>query len=643
MATLGNLVVNLSANSQRLNKGLSNAQKRLSNFSKQARASVTSVVGIASKIGGAIGGGGLGFGVKLAADAESAQVAFATLLGSAEAAKKALSDLQGFAASTPFELGDLRDASKLLLNSGVSTDQLIGRMTMLGDIAAGTGKPIGEFASIYSKVGSTGKVSLETLNQLAERGVPIYGALAKQLGVNREQMLKMIGSGKVGFADLHNSMAGMTTEGGVFAGGMKAQSTPLAGLFSTMKDNIGFALQAIAEQLIEAFDFKGIMGKVISFSQTVTQYIKGNADVFKSMADGIISFASGAGSMLVDVFSATWTHIENIASTMGEWFAMLVNGVAQMMGFSSSINYASELFGTFGKTVETVSSFVVDAFRVVRQGIETALAASIGFGIFMFDSFAAQAKTAAYAIGLYFVTNFEIMKHFLTVVLPTAASWLWDNIGNLFRDGVNFAMTVFSNLTTNIKNAWTALWAWIKGDSNTFDFEWKGLTDGFIAETKKLPQIAEREASALEKKLSRGMTTNAKAVGDSWDRNVTQPLAELRKQHEKEWMPAVPTAPEVPEAPKAPEAPGAAAGPDMITGGGGGGATTSSGSSKSLAGIARRGSTEAFSQIVSAMQRGKSPAEKLQKEANKELKEIAKNTQPREKDGGVMLISAGAV
>tara|TARA_Y100000356_G_scaffold129622_1_gene130899 strand:- start:100 stop:885 length:786 start_codon:yes stop_codon:yes gene_type:complete len=261
----------------------------------------------------------------------------------------------------------------------------------------------------------------------------------------------------------------------------------------------------------------------------------------------------------------------------------------------------------------------------------------------MFDSFSAAAKTAAYGIAFQFVSNFETIKHFLQVVLPASAKWLWENIGALFTAGVNFATGVFTKLTTNLKNAWKGLWAWIKGDSDTFDFKWESLTDQFEHDVKKFPEIAEREASALEKKLQRGMETSAKAVGESWDRNVTQPLAELRKQHEKEWMPAVPTAPEVPEAPKAPDAPAAAAGPDLMTGGGGGGATTSSGSSKSLAGIARRGSTEAFSQIVSAMQRGKSPAEKLQKEANNELKQIAKNTHPREKDGGVMLISAGAV
>ena len=203
-----------------------------------------------------IGAAGVGFGVKLAAEAETAHTSFTTMLGSATEATAILAQLKQFSASTPFQLDSLRDGAKLLLNAQVPTNQLIDRMTMLGDVAAGTGKPIIEFARIYSKVKATGKVSLETLNQLAERGVPIYSELTKVLGVSREEMLKMISRGKVGFDDLHSAISATTSAGGIFAGGMVAQSQTLSGLWSTLKDYVGFALQEIAEQLLTSINFK---------------------------------------------------------------------------------------------------------------------------------------------------------------------------------------------------------------------------------------------------------------------------------------------------------------------------------------------------------------------------------------------------
>ena len=68
-----------------------------------------------------------------------------------------------------------------------------------------------------------------------------------------------------------------------------------------------------------------------------------------------------------------------------------------------------------------------------------------------------------------------------------------------------------------------------------------------------------------------------------------------------------------------------------------------SGSSKSLAGIAQRGSPEAFSQLVSAMHGGESPQEKLQKKGNKNLEQIAKNTAKNDTSKNIVLVSAGAV
>ena len=55
-------------------------------------------------------------------------------------------------------------------------------MGMLGDIAAASGNSISEIAAAFSKVQAKGKVELENLNQLAERGIPIFAELKKVTG-----------------------------------------------------------------------------------------------------------------------------------------------------------------------------------------------------------------------------------------------------------------------------------------------------------------------------------------------------------------------------------------------------------------------------------------------------------------------------
>jgi hypothetical protein len=62
-----------------------------------------------------------------------------------------------------------------------------------------------------------------------------------------------------------------------------------------------------------------------------------------------------------------------------------------------------------------------------------------------------------------------------------------------------------------------------------------------------------------------------------------------------------------------------------------------------MAGIAQRGSAQAFSQIITAMQGGQSPQEKLAKQGNKSLDTIAKNTDPRNSGQGQPVVQvAGA-
>jgi phage tail tape-measure protein len=52
------------------------------------------------------------FALKTAGEFEQTQIAFDTMLGSAEKSKAFLDTLFDFAANTPFEIGDLTDASK---------------------------------------------------------------------------------------------------------------------------------------------------------------------------------------------------------------------------------------------------------------------------------------------------------------------------------------------------------------------------------------------------------------------------------------------------------------------------------------------------------------------------------------------------
>ena len=244
MANIGSIAATFVAKTAPFESGVRRAQGSMNSFGK-------SVIGVAAKIGAAIGG--LQFfktGIGLAAQLEQDKIAIKSFTGSVESANALIQQIRTFAASTPFQLNDLISASKQLLAFGVSADKVTGTLHVLGNLAAASGANIGDLAQIFGKIKSQGKVMGETLNQLAERGIPVITALAEHFEVPEEAIRKMVSEGKVSFQDFQQAMQALGGEGGKFGNLMAEQADTLSGKWSTFKDKVNDLAISIGEFLI---------------------------------------------------------------------------------------------------------------------------------------------------------------------------------------------------------------------------------------------------------------------------------------------------------------------------------------------------------------------------------------------------------
>ena len=171
------------------------------------------------------------------AEMEQYQTSFEVMLGDAEKAKKMIEDLRVFAAKTPLLMKDTISTGTLLMNYGVSDNDLISTMTKLGDLASGNTEKLNRISLAYGQMLAKGKVTGEELRQMAEAGVPLQAALTKSIGVTGEELSKMISAGKVGIDDLNKAIDSLTTGNGKFAGMMDKQAQTMNGMLSTLKDN----------------------------------------------------------------------------------------------------------------------------------------------------------------------------------------------------------------------------------------------------------------------------------------------------------------------------------------------------------------------------------------------------------------------
>jgi tape measure domain-containing protein len=260
MAKLGDLVVRIGADTRGLNKSLGKVQRNMrsmtSNFTKLGTSMTKSItlplLGIAA------------MAVKSAADLETLETSFISLTGGVEEAAAMMKQLNEFTAKTPFQIDAVATSARQLIASGTKLSEVNETLQFLGDIAATSGKPINELASIFAKVNAKGKVELESLNQLAERGIPVFKGLAEATG----KLPSELGAGGVTVQQFNDYLKGLSKEGGMAHGAMERLSQTASGKFSTAMDNLKLAGAALAEDLLPVIS--DLLDYVVELAQSFT-------------------------------------------------------------------------------------------------------------------------------------------------------------------------------------------------------------------------------------------------------------------------------------------------------------------------------------------------------------------------------------
>lgn len=99
---------------------------------------------------------------------------------------------------TAFGLGDAATVASNAVAAGIKPGQdLTKYLTLTADAASIAGVSLDEMGSIINKTTTAGKVYTDNLNQLADRGIPIFSWLQKEYGVSAEELSSMVSKGKV--------------------------------------------------------------------------------------------------------------------------------------------------------------------------------------------------------------------------------------------------------------------------------------------------------------------------------------------------------------------------------------------------------------------------------------------------------------
>lgn len=422
---------------------------------------------------------------------------FTTMLGgSSEAANGMVGSLQKLASATPLAMSDLAGGAQTLLAFGVASDDVSGTLQRLGDISLGNADKMQSLARAYGKATAQGKLTGETVQMMIDAGWNPLIDICDQTGESMEDVQKRMAAGSISAEELTQAVNHATDAGGKFAGGMEAASKTVAGLTSTLQDNVnamlGELMQPVSDamlstllptaidavdQLTTAFEDEGIDGfsrvagdliatlsaQLASYApeavpaalafvgSLVTGLLSALPDLTGTSVELVGALLLGIADQLPGIIVAAATAVQGIADklTAPESITLLVQAAVQIL-----LALAQGLVGALPELIDTIPIIITNLVDAILASLPEIVEAGLQIII-------------ALASGI--ITN---SGHFLAVVpklivalVHAFGSYVSSvaGIGKAIVDGIRKGITEqWQRLKADVSNLFTGLVDWIK-------------------------------------------------------------------------------------------------------------------------------------------------------------------------------------
>jgi tape measure domain-containing protein len=349
------LTYTLGVDGSKLKSGLASAASSVGAFG-------ATIVAAGAAMGTALIGGS----VAAASSVEKLEVAFTALLGTGEQASEMMGYLRDRSLATGASVEGMAGSMQKLIANGMGADQATALNESLLDIAGTLGMSSEEanlLGSALAQVKAKGVASMEELRQqIAERGVPVFEALAAEMGVTTEAVIEMVGEGKVGADVVMKAFTNLSGPLEKFRGGAEKMADTTGGSFGVLSANlkqmfvdIGTPLLGIGKSLAQ-----GMTGLIQSIGPVVKGLAEGAANFINMMVtawdmgmlpgmimDGLMLAGKSFINLIVNGFraagAALWTYFEQIPT--------LIMGLVDTLGNPDLWSGLMDMFAGLGHAI----------------------------------------------------------------------------------------------------------------------------------------------------------------------------------------------------------------------------------------------------------------------------------------------------
>lgn len=388
-----------------------------------------SSVGIGRSVGGGLAraiGGGFRAAIRTAGIATAIAGTIATGLGSVAAAGgigRALNieDAQAKLKGLGYDLGQVQSVTQSTLDAVLGTiyslddgitvaasglaagiqggEQLTAYLKTVADTASITGGSLTDIGLIFNSIQAQGKVFTSDLNQLAQRGLPVFQYLAEELGVTGAELSKMVSEGKVSsevfLSAINNNisgaaLAGAETTRGAFANmvtainrfgaGVSTGGLPIAReAFLSITSVIDTLAKRLNENMPEAWARASayILPKIDEIQQKFIDFINFDFDFsrtpFGPFIDGIhaVGDAIGIPTRSLEAFG---NHFQSIGEKIYADFKPALDLISKSgPAILSSLSVATIIITNFGDRISEIAGTtlynVLNLLVAIAKGI----------------------------------------------------------------------------------------------------------------------------------------------------------------------------------------------------------------------------------------------------------------------------------
>ena len=320
--------------------------------------------------------------INTTASFENLRTTLRFVTGSIESGNNAFQLLQNLSLRSKFSVEQLSDAFVALYSSGINpTEELLSTFINTASVFGNEIDTLNDLTRLFAK-GTQGGLGLQSLNQLASKGIPVFDILEKKLGVTRDTLTKFAETADGSQKILDALQQGLAE---TFAGANEARV-----------NNLSTAISSLGREFLNAFETLSggggfnkalidLINSVKELLQTLNPLIKALGKVFSFITDSL----TGAFQFLNDTIKDTISLYNKLVDFLGLDKTVKIDITRGQLEQGAITPPASRkpdtsFFGllnkelreaqlTFKTIEETLAKGVVEGIKGVSRGIAEAI------------------------------------------------------------------------------------------------------------------------------------------------------------------------------------------------------------------------------------------------------------------------------